>query len=134
VRFFVSLSEEDRRFFHPHPLTEAGARLVCEHSGADLYYALHTEERILAYGMLRGWDAGFEIPSLGMVVAADSRGRGLGKVVVSLLHEAARQRGAQRIRLKVYSENKVAQRLYRSLGYTFRDELEDGQLVGFSDL
>ena len=75
--------------------------------------------QVLSYGMLRGWDEGYEIPSLGILVRADVRGAGLGDLTMRLLHLAARRRGARRIRLTVYERNHRAISLYVSLGYKF---------------
>jgi ribosomal protein S18 acetylase RimI-like enzyme len=49
------------------------------------------------------------------------------------LHAAARRRGADKVRLKVYPDNIRAIELYRELGYTFEAQ-EAGQLVGIVDL
>jgi ribosomal protein S18 acetylase RimI-like enzyme len=121
------------KHFHPHPLTpdEAGRR--AQYTGKDLYYALLVGGDIVAYGMLRGWDEGFEIPSLGVAVCPDSQGRGYGRLLMEFLHAVARQRGAKRVRLKVHSDNSPAISLYRSLGYVFVSE-EAEQRVGYLDL
>lgn len=116
--------------FHPHPFTAAAAAEVCGFAGADLYAGLVHDGRMLAYGLLRGWDAGYAIPSLGLAVHPDHHGCGLGRVMMLYLHAAARLRGAPAIRLKVYPDNQAAVRLYRSLGYSF-EGIEAGQQVGW---
>jgi [ribosomal protein S18]-alanine N-acetyltransferase len=133
--FFRHLHEggEDRRF-HPHPFTDEAARERCVYSGRDVYVAAWDGARVLGYGMLRGWDEGYAIPSLGIAVHAEARGIGLGRAVMLYLHAEARRREAPRIRLKVYPDNRNAVSLYRSLGYEYLPELEKGQLVGYKDL
>ena len=54
------------RQFHPHPLTCEYAERICHYDGGDLYFGLRVYWRFLAYGMLRGWDEGFAVPSLGI--------------------------------------------------------------------
>jgi ribosomal protein S18 acetylase RimI-like enzyme len=88
---------------------------------------------MIAYGMLRGWDEGYDVPSLGIVVAPAFRGQGYGRSLMHFLHAAAKARGAPAIRLKVYPENSTAVALYQSLGYVFGAK-EGGQLVGLLDL
>lgn len=134
IEFFgvLALSGADT-YFHPHPLTDEEARRRCYYVGRDLYYVLAAGKQILGYGMLRGWDEGYERPSLGIVVHPAMRGQGLGRTLMSFLHAAARLRGARQIRLKVFPDNASAVRLYRSLGYEFSDE-EAGQLVGVLSL
>jgi ribosomal-protein-alanine N-acetyltransferase len=135
ARFFAHLrdSGEERRF-HPHPFTPEAARERCAYDGDDVYCVAIAGDRVLGYGMLRGWDEGFAIPSLGIAVHADARGTGLGRALMLYLHAEAARRGAERIRLKVYPDNVAAVNLYRTLGYEFSDQLEDGQLVGYAQL
>lgn len=132
--FFHALREAgDDAEFHPHPLTAEEAAERCAYGGADLYYVLVDTDRVLAYGMLRGWDEGYETPSLGIATHPDERGEGLGTLLMHFLHAAAARKGAKRIRLKVYPRNATAVRMYETLGYIFRGQ-EAGQLVGFLDL
>lgn len=123
--------------FHPHPMTARWAARVCAGDGADLYAAVWRADapgELLGYGMLRGWDEGYEIPSLGIAIEPAQRGQGLGLTMMAYLHAQAVARGAPRIRLKVYPDNAGAVRLYEGLGYRFGDALEAGQLVGILEL
>lgn len=134
AEFFRALvAAGDDRFFHPHPFTDEAARERMRYEGKDVYCAALVGDRVLAYGMLRGWDEGFEVPSLGVVVRADARGLGLGKALVEFLHSEARRRGAAKVRLRVYPDNAIALALYRSLGYEFGGTSE-GQWVGLKTL
>jgi len=132
--FFVALrAAGDEKHFHPHALTAAEARQRSQYAGRDLYYVMVEGERVLGYGMLRGWDEGYPVPSLGIALHPSARGLGLGKAFMYFLHAAARRRGARQVRLKVYPANRAAIRLYEGLGYRFQTE-EGGQLVGIVDL
>jgi len=132
--FFLELhSNQDEKFFHPHPFTPEAADEICRRVGRDLYYSALADNKILGYGILRGWDEGFETPSLGIAIHPQARGLLLGAALMHFLHAAARQRGAQRIRLTVYKENYVARRLFSKLGYEYEDSGSD-KLVGFLDL
>ncbi|WP_424578938.1 GNAT family N-acetyltransferase [Bradyrhizobium sp. USDA 241] len=121
--------------FHPHPFTAAEADRICNYGGRDRYLALRVNNQFLAYGMLRGWDEGFSVPSLGIYVAQELRGSGASRLMMEHLHLTARLSGAKRIRLKVYPENVSACKLYVSLGYQFSDPVAEAeQLVGFLEL
>ena len=134
AEFFAALrGAGDERFFHPHPLTPEEAQRRARYKGKDLYYIMTIGTHVLGYGMLRGWDEGFEVPSLGIAIQSEYRGRGLGKVFMCFLHAAAREAGAKRVRLSVDAGNQVAIRLYRSLGYTF-EEASGAQLIGHINL
>jgi len=130
TEFFMALKAAgDEKHFHPHPLTATEAKNLCHYRGKDLYYLLVDGRRVLAYGMLRGWDEGYEVPSLGIAVHPSERGSGAGLAMMEFLHLAARRRGARNVRLKVYKDNTPAVRLYESLGYAFHAG-EGDQLVG----
>ncbi|MFN8515656.1 MAG: GNAT family N-acetyltransferase [Chloroflexia bacterium] len=107
--------------------------MLTNYAGADLYYVLIAGDTILGYGMLRGWDAGYEVPSLGIAIHPQYRGSGLGKLLMQFLHCAARWKGATQIRLKVYPDNPRAIKLYQQLGYAF-GKMEHEQLVGIATL
>jgi ribosomal-protein-alanine N-acetyltransferase len=119
--------------FHPHPFDRPTIAALATESGADQYYVLRYGNHIWGYGMLRGWDAGYAIPSLGIAIHPQLRGRGLGTLLMHHLHTAAQLCGASQIRLKVYPDNEPAVSLYRRLGYQFTGE-EAGQLVGYCTL
>jgi [ribosomal protein S18]-alanine N-acetyltransferase len=128
--FLVGLKANgDEATFHPHPLTIDQAAQLVRYSGRDLYYLVIDGRRVLAYGMLRGWDEGYEVPSLGIAVDPRARGRGLGLCLMHFLHFAARQRGARAVRLTVGRANYSAIRLYERLGYRFEPRGAD-ELLG----
>jgi ribosomal protein S18 acetylase RimI-like enzyme len=120
--------------FHPHPFTEEVAEQRCRYDGSDVYVVALVQDIIVGYGMLRGWDAGFQTPSLGVAVDRQARGLGVATALVHYLHVEAKRRCATRIRLKVYPKNESALRLYRAIGYDFAGDLDAGQLVGFFPL
>ena len=130
AQFFDELVRaDDERWFHPHPLTQDYARELGSYAGRDVYVLMVDGPKVLGYGMLRGWDEGFEIPSLGIAISPAHKGRGLGRKLMAYLHETAAARGATRIRLTVDEANLAAVRLYTSLGYTLIPD-ESGRLVG----
>jgi len=132
--FFECLSATDASsFFHPHPLTREQAKQLCDYSGRDLYFAGTYESRVLAYGLLRGWDEGYAVPSLGIAIAPQARGTRLARSFMLFLHSAARMRGCERIRLTVFRENTNAVSLYQSLGYRFEPKNAQEE-VGIIDL
>jgi hypothetical protein len=55
--------EIDPTFFRPHPFTEDEARGIAGRTGDDVYALLVEDGRPIAYGMLRGWDEGYAVPS-----------------------------------------------------------------------
>lgn len=135
-QFFQDLKESgDDVFFSPHPADEDSIRRIASLDGKDLYYLLVEEGRVLGYGMLRGWDEGYQIPSLGLAIHPSARGLGLGKMLMDFLHLLAARRGAGKVRLRVRANNEKAISLYKSLDYAFEEDTnQPGFLVGFKNI
>jgi len=128
-------ADPEGRFFTPHPFTREVLSGLASDPGRDLYYLMMSGNDAVAYGLLRGWNEGYLVPSLGLAVAPPERGRGRGRILMEFLHGAARSRGADRVRLRVHPENERAVRLYRSLGYTFEaPDPSTGLMVGLKTL
>jgi [ribosomal protein S18]-alanine N-acetyltransferase len=134
LAFLNSLSDaDDARNFSPHPFTVDALDQIIRNVRNDLYYVLSEGDNVLGYGLLRGWDDGFEIPSLGIAIHPRIRGSGLGKVFMHFLGAAAKRKGAKKVRLRVNRENTRARRLYENMGYKFEPQ-EQEYLVGFLEL
>ena len=58
--FLERLAEDPGNTFHPHPLTGEAARELCGSTGADLRYVVIAAGQVIAYGLLRGWDDGYD--------------------------------------------------------------------------
>jgi ribosomal protein S18 acetylase RimI-like enzyme len=133
-RFLAALSANgDDALFHPHPFNADQAERLCAYTGQDLYYVALANGEVLAYGMLRGWDEGYEMPSLGIAVHPQVRGKQIATALMHFLHSAALHRGVKRIRLKVYRNNAAARKLYDKFGYRYETST-GAELVGFCDL
>ncbi|NNM68937.1 MAG: GNAT family N-acetyltransferase [Gallionella sp.] len=134
--FFRDLKEGgDEEFFSPHPSDDNSINQIANYHGKDLYYLLVEEEKVLGYGMLRGWDEGYSIPSLGVAIHSSARGEGLGKIFMHFLHVLAFRRGASKVRLRVHINNDKAIGLYKNLGYVFEEDTNQADyLVGFKSL
>lgn len=117
-------------FFHPHALSTAKAMELSAAETRDLYYVVVCGGEVIAYGMLRGWDEGWEVPSLGIAVHPQWHGRGLAVAFMQFLHVAARARGASRVRVKVSKANARSLRLCERCGYVF-ESLNDEEQLGF---
>jgi ribosomal-protein-alanine N-acetyltransferase len=121
--------------FHPHPFNDVEAERICRRATKDLYIGMFRTDVLVGYGMLRGWDEGFQVPSLGIYLTPQMRGTGAARILMQHLHESAKRAGASRIRLNVHIDNIAARQLYLSLGYRFDGPPQsDGQLLGFFDI
>jgi GNAT superfamily N-acetyltransferase len=124
-RLFARL---DTTWFGPHDLSAEGARAVAHHVGRDVYLVGWLGPEPVAYGMLRGWDEGYAVPSLGVAVRDGYQRRGFGRQMMEALHGMVRDQGGDRVRLRVAPDNTRARRLYDSMGYR-QVGVERGELL-----
>ena len=129
VAMFAAIAGDP--MFTPHPFTPAYADHLTWYTGKDFYSLAVQGLRPLAYGILRGWDEGYAIPSLGISVHPDAQGVGIGKTMMHYLHSVARVRGVDTIRLRVHVDNTRAIKLYDQLGYVFQPDERPDYLLGF---
>lgn len=139
TQLFESLTGdlETAKYFHPFPLTQKTARQLCAQRSdpalRDAYFLAVVSGQPLGFGMLRGWDAGFAVPSFGACVAPRARNAGLGKALLVHAIELAKSMGAASVRLSVYRENTRAVHLYRKFGFQF-EEKNPREWLGILDL
>ncbi len=129
----INLPEYTKDFF-PHPFDEENARRICEYPGRDLYYSVLMDgKEVIGYGMIRGWDEGYEVPSLGICIVRKYQGKGLGRLMLKFLETVSKLQGTDKIMLKVKKDNETAIKLYESHRYVFR-EYDGNFLIGYKDL
>lgn len=135
IRFFEVINEpEYSNDFSPHPFNVENATRICNYQGRDLYYTVLSEgKKIIGYGMLRGWDEGYEIPSIGLCILKEFQCLGLGKILLDFLETVSRLRGCSKVMLKVKKENEPARKLYKRQGYDLTSQDKDF-LIGFKDI
>lgn len=135
-RFFAALDAAgDGVFFSPHAADAGTIGRIAAHDGQDVYCLAMEQGEVLGYGLLRGWDEGYAVPSLGLAVHPSARGMGLGRLLMEFLHVQAARKGADKVRLRVSIDNSKAIQLYKGLGYVFEaDARESDLLVGFKSL
>ena len=75
-------------------------------------------------GLLHVEATGFGFGELGMLVARDWRGQGVGSALVTAAIDWARKRGLHKLSLSVFTHNEAAIALYRKFGF-----VEEGRRV-----
>ncbi|HZI16995.1 MAG TPA: GNAT family N-acetyltransferase [Pyrinomonadaceae bacterium] len=103
------------RFFYAlGPGEEEIARALAGRS-RDYYAGMFWRGELVAFFMLRGWDAGFEVPSFGVVVDERQKGRGFMRLALDMGKLVAKLSGAPRLMAKIHPDN-VSPRGARRLG------------------
>ena len=75
-------------------------------------------------GELSVSESSFGYGEIGMMVAADRRGRGVGSALLTAAIDRARARGLHKLALSVFPHNEAAVGLYRKFGF-----VEEGRRV-----
>lgn len=129
IEHFFQRNIIDKNFFHPHELSYNGIFKEVTDNPKNYYVFFMDIDNVLGYGLLRGWQERYEIPSLGIMIDITQRRKGISENLMWHLESAAQIKGAKKIRLTVYKENNKAISLYNKLGYTFSDKNEN-ELIG----
>ena len=107
-----------RRRFR-RPWTDRAAQIVATDTTGRLIGHLYIERE--AHPVTR------HVASLGIAVAADARGRGVGTALMAEAMRWARSVGVDKVVLSVYPNNRAAIALYRRFGF-----VQEGRLVRHS--
>lgn len=117
VRYFESLGDVSRKYFHPHPFDREHAERICLDNNADTFKVVaESDGEIVGYAWFGPSDKS-PYPMVGIGVSDRFQGRRLGGALMDVLVHEARLRGLPGLRLTVYKENERAVRLYASRGF-----------------
>ena len=103
----------NERLSYSHPWSE-GIFQDCLLSGNDCWL-IKREQQTLGHGILSV--AAGESHLLNVCVAPEFQGEGLGRILVAHLLKCAKSKGASCVFLEVRPSNRVACKLYESLGF-----------------
>jgi len=123
----------DGSLFYPHPLTAAESYRLCRYVGLDQYFVATKSGEVIGYAMLRGWDEGYAIPSLGLAVHPEHRNKGIAEALMGELVRLARNRGASKLRMSVDATRARFIKFCERFGFQF-SPLSPGRLVGMVEL
>jgi len=126
-------NKKEFEYFTPHPFTRDGFLQILNEAVNDLYYVVVFENTVIGYGMLRGMDEGYSVPSLGIAVDKAVYGTGVATMLMEFLETTSRLRGYKKMRLRVYKNNPRAYNFYIKLGYKY-EPYDKESVLGFKEL
>lgn len=117
------------RFFYAFSFEEqAIAKLLAERE-KDVYSGIFWQGRLIGIFMLRGWDAGYEVPSFGVLIDEKHRGGRWMRLTLEMSKLICQLTGAPRLMAKIHPDN-VSARGARRLGLIQTGvETETGNLI-----
>ena len=107
---------EYARFFYAFGSGEGEIARILAARDRDVYSGMFWRGELAAVFMLRGWDAGFEVPSFGVLVDVKHRGRAFMRISLDVAKLICRLSGATRLMAKIHPDN-VSPRGARRLGF-----------------
>jgi ribosomal protein S18 acetylase RimI-like enzyme len=128
--FNADLSDESRRVFLPHAYDDATVdkALTRSEAGDDLTLGLFAGDRLVGYFFL--WYFTRPVPLLGIGLVDDFQGRGLGRPMMNVLLEAAKQSGRDGVDLTTCVDNERAFALYQKVGFEYYADVKNKQGQG----
>jgi len=113
--FMRSQSPEYLRFFYAFGADESAIAGTLSASRMDVYSGVFWQANLAGVFMLRGWDAGYEVPSFGVLIDEKYRGGAFMRLTLDTAKLICRLSGAKRLMAKIHPDN-VSPRGARRLG------------------
>lgn len=125
---------EYARFFYAFDFDEGAIARVLAARVRDVYSGMFWQGRLAGVFMLRGWDAGYEVPSFGVLIDERHRGGAFMRLSLDVAKLICRLCGAPRLMAKIHPDN-VSPRGARRLGLVQTGvESETGNVIYHLDL
>jgi len=117
----LTCEPEYSQYFTPFASSEPGAlATILSNADRDQYWCFRCGEVMGGLLMLRGFDEGYAIPALGLYIAQEYSGKGLGLLAVSYALVWCRLNAIGTVMLKVHASNTRARSLYEGLGFEYK--------------
>lgn len=125
---------EYARFFYAFDFSEDQISDLLRKNIRDVYSGMFWRGELAGIFMLRGWDAGYEIPSFGVFVAEKYRGGAFMRISLDVAKLICRLSGAPRLMATIHPDN-VSPRGATRLGFVRTGKRGDtGNIVYHMDL
>ncbi len=97
--------------------SEENIRGILSENKLDKYFGLFLNNDLIGFYMLRGFDAGYEIPSYGVWISSEYSNKGLSTLTLFHAFSFCKLNKIKTLMLKVHPDNKVAKALYEKQGF-----------------
>jgi len=116
----LSSEKEYSKHFIPFNFDLESVFRVLDKVVNDLFFGIFIKNKIVGFYMLRGWDAGYEIPSYGVWIAKEYSSKGLSKLTLNHAISVCKINSIKRLILKVHPENLIAKKIYEDFGFVYQ--------------
>jgi ribosomal-protein-alanine N-acetyltransferase len=122
-------SPEYLHFFYAFGSDEAATAEMLSASVLDVYSGVFWQENLIGVFFLRGWDAGYEIPSFGVLIDEKHRGRAFLNLTVDAAKLICRLSGVNRYMVKIHPNNTALKNVHRMGFYQTGVEESTGNVI-----
>ncbi len=120
---------EYARFFYAFSFVEAEIARMLADRARDVYTGIFLQGQLIGVFMLRGWDAGYEVPAFGVLIDEQHRGGPLFKLALEMAKLICRLFGTRRLMAKCHPDN-ISPQGARRLGFVQTGvETETGNVI-----
>ena len=103
------------RFFYAFNSDETAIAEILSAAKSDVYSGIFWQSKMVGVFMLRGWDAGFEVPAFGVLIDEKFRGGAFMRLALDAAKFIERLAGARRLMANIHPDT-VSPRGARRLG------------------
>jgi len=131
----MNSSKEYSQHFIPFEFDLDSVTTAMSRAKRDMFYGIYIDNALVGFYMLRGWDAGYEVPSYGVWIAENYSSKGISKLTLTHAISICRINSIKRLMLKVHPENLVAKKIYEDFGFVYEGiDARIGHLIYFKDI
>ena len=127
--FMRSQSNEYLRFFYAFGSDEAAIAEMLSASKRDIYSGIFWQGSLIGVFMLRGWDAGYEMPTFGVLIDEKHRGNAFLNLTVDTAKLICRLSGLKRFMVKIHPDNTALRNVHRMGFYQTGVEESTGNII-----
>lgn len=132
--FLSAQPPEYLKFFYAFGSDEAAMTEILTACEADVYAGVFWQSKLIGMFMLRGWDAGFEIPSFGVLIDEKYRGKAFLSFTVDAARLICRLSGVERLMVKIHPDNLALKNVGRMGFYQTGVEETTGNVIFHLDI
>jgi [ribosomal protein S18]-alanine N-acetyltransferase len=127
--FMRSQSSEYLRFFYAFGTEKSEIAEMLSASRLDVYSGVFWQANLVGVFFLRGWDAGYEIPSFGVLIDEKYRGKAFLSLTVDAAKLICRLSGVTRFMVKIHPDNTALRNVHRMGFYRTGVEESTGNVI-----
>ncbi|CAN5711750.1 hypothetical protein BH20ACI4_BH20ACI4_26730 [soil metagenome] len=127
--FLRSQTAEYLRFFYAFGSDENAVAEILSNNKKDVYSGVFWQDNLAGIFFLRGWDAGFEIPSFGVLIDEKYRGKAFLSLTVDTAKLICKMSGVNQYMVKIHPDNTALRNVHRMGFYKTGVEESTGNVI-----